>query len=114
MKMYSKKYNKPLTAVSKTSMKKLSSYHWPGNVRELQHLVERAMIMTDERVINLDDFIADVNKRQPAREILNLEEIEKKTISNALKKHGGNVSKAAKELGLGRTTIYRKMEKYGI
>ncbi len=114
MKMYSKKYNKPLPAVSKTSMKKLSSYHWPGNVRELQHLVERAMIMTDERVINLDDFIADVNKRQPAREILNLEEIEKKTISNALKKHGGNVSKAAKELGLGRTTIYRKMEKYGI
>ncbi len=114
MKMYSKKYNKPIPAVSKSSMKKLSGYHWPGNVRELQHLVERAMIMTDERVINLDDFIADVNKRQPAREILNLEEIEKKTISNALKKHGGNVSKAAKELGLGRTTIYRKMEKYGI
>ncbi len=114
MKMYSKKYSRPLPVVSKSSMKKLISYHWPGNVRELQHLVERAMIMTDQKVINLDEFIPDVNKHQSVRDILNLEEIEKKTISDALKKHGGNVSKAAKELGLGRTTIYRKMEKYGI
>jgi len=114
LKVYAKKYNKSLPGISKSSMRRLTGYHWPGNVRELQHLVERAIIMTEDRVINLEDFIADVSKRQSTREILNLEEIEKKTISDALKKHGGNVSKAAKELGLGRTTIYRKMEKYGI
>ena len=114
LKLYTKKYNRPFPKISKSSLKKLGNYHWPGNVRELQHLVERAIIMSEGREINLDQFISEVGQRHPVQDILNLEEVEKSTILNALKKNRGNVSKAAKELGLGRTTLYRKMEKYGL
>jgi len=114
LKLYTKKYNRPFPKISKSGLKKLGNYHWPGNVRELQHLVERAIIMSEGREINLDQFISEVGQRHPVQDILNLEEVEKATISNALKKNRGNVSKAAKELGLGRTTLYRKMEKYGL
>ncbi|GAJ07476.1 unnamed protein product, partial [marine sediment metagenome] len=87
----------------------------PGNVRELQHLVERAIIMSEGTETRLADFIVEAGrpKFKPG-EILNLEDMEKITIENAIARYRGNISKAAKDLGLGRTTLYRKINKYGI
>ena len=115
LKIYSNKYKKEKLSVTKDTINRLSKYHWPGNIRELQHIVERAIIMSDSSELKVSDFLFDSNADTGSgKEILNLEEIEKKTIKNAIKKHQGNLSKAAKELGLGRTTLYRKMNKYGI
>ena len=113
--LYARKYNKTDLRVSSVDMRRLENYAWPGNVRELQHMVERAVIMAEGKTLDFSGL-----KRQPAFPVravagtLNLEELEKKAIAAAIWKHGGNMSRAAEELGLGRTTLYRKMEKYGI
>jgi len=113
--IHSKKYNKPVPEISKSDMKELINYNWPGNVRELQHLVERAIIMSEGPEIRLADFIVDIGRPKfRPEEILNLEDMEKITIENAIARYRGNISKAARELGLGRTTLYRKINKYGI
>lgn len=112
---YSVKYRKSGLTIKAETLDYLSSYDWPGNIRELQHAVERAVIMTDNDKLQPDDFILSSSGRTvKEKESLNLDDIEKETIEQALNKFNGNVSKAAKELGLGRTTMYRKMEKYGI
>ena len=113
--IHSRKYNKPVPKISKSDMKELINYNWPGNVRELQHLVERAIIMSEGPETRLADFIVEVGRPKfKPEEILNLEDMEKITIENAIARYRGNISKAAKELGLGRTTLYRKINKYGI
>jgi len=113
-KKYSLKYNKKVT-VSKEAIKKLSHYDFPGNVRELQHIIERAIIMTESNTLYAKDFLL-VSTSGPSSKgsTLNIEKLEKEAIEHAIKKCNGNLSKAAKELGLGRTTLYRKMEKYSI
>ncbi|MFQ5606146.1 MAG: sigma-54-dependent transcriptional regulator, partial [bacterium] len=112
---YSQKYQKLLKRVNAATLKKLQKYHWPGNVRELQHAVERAVIMSDSQVLQPLDFFFDPG--QPKEEGLvfdryNLEEVEKIVIQKALSKHSGNISKTARELGLTRTSLYRRLEKY--
>jgi transcriptional regulator with PAS, ATPase and Fis domain len=95
----------------------LQKYHWPGNVRELQHAIERAIIMTDSTVLNPTDiFLPDreIKEQGIIFENYNLEEAEKMLIRKAISKYGGNLSKAAKELGLTRTSLYRRLEKYGL
>ena len=88
---------------------------WPGNIRELQHATERAVIMGEDMVLQKDDYILSyLQTATPQTEPINLDEMEKKAIAEAIKKHKGNMSKAAKELGLGRTTLYRKIEKYDL
>ncbi len=114
LKMYSKKYKKQNMKISADAFKKLKKYNWPGNIRELQHIIERTVIMNNRTVLNSQDFVLNISESTPSnRNNLNLEDVEKQTIENALKKHSFNVSAAAKELGLGRTTMYRKMTKYG-
>jgi DNA-binding NtrC family response regulator len=114
LKMYCKKYKKQNMKISADAFKKLKKYNWPGNIRELRHIIERTVIMNNGTVLNSQDFVLNISESAPSnRNILNLEEVEKQTIENALKKHSFNVSAAAKELGLGRTTMYRKMTKYG-
>ncbi len=111
---FKKKYHKPGLKISNEALKKLKKYNWPGNIRELQHIIERAVIMSSGDVLNASDFIlAITDKSSYNKNNLNLEDIEKQAIEKALKKHSFNVSAAAKELGLGRTTMYRKMTKYG-
>lgn len=116
--IYAKKYRKSIRDVSAAAIKAMKSYHWPGNVRELQHAIERAVIMTDNHSLQPDDF--HLRKESDAKidelelETYNLEEVEKSIIQKVLKKHSGNISYAAKELGLTRTSLYRRMEKYGI
>jgi len=115
--IYSNKYKKPLKRVSSATLKKLERYRWPGNVRELQHAIERAVIMSDSLVLQPTDFFfasQDTRGDGLVFENYNLEQIEKLVIRKTLSKYGGNVSQAAKELGLTRTSLYRRLEKYDL
>jgi len=114
LKLYTRKYGKENLTISKDALNKLKKFHWPGNIRELQHVVERAVIMSEEKTLKPFDFILQDTDTSTSGNTLKLEEIEKHTIIKALKKHRGNLSSTAKALGLGRTTLYRKMNKYGL
>jgi DNA-binding NtrC family response regulator len=115
LKLYGKKYEKPYLKISSTAIDKLRQYEWPGNVRELQHMVENAVIMADERVIKPENlnFTTKVSSEKPLSDnSLNLSNVEKLTIKEALFKHKGNINQTAKELGITRKTLYSKIEKY--
>ena len=115
--VYAKKYQRTARRFHPNAIKKLERYNWPGNVRELQHTIERALIMTDTDCIEAEDLLltsAPVKSDGLVIDDYNLEEIEKALIRKALSKHGGNISQAAKELGLTRTSLYRRLEKYGL
>ena len=118
--MYAKKYNKPIHSISASAIKRMQKYHWPGNVRELQHSVERAVILSNKPTLQPEDFFFNAdNARQGNQDELHLEkydleEVEKLLIRKVLKKHGGNISKAAGDLGLTRASLYRRLEKYDI
>lgn len=116
--MFGRKYNKPSMRIGNGTLKKLASYPWPGNVRELRHAIERAVILCDSPVLQPDDFLfTHPNQSSPKESELdtyNLEEVEKHAIKQALKKHNGNISHAARELGLTRAALYRRLEKYGL
>lgn len=111
---YLKKYRKPRLKVDEKLIEDLEAYSWPGNVRELQHAIERAVIMCDTDTLKSSDFILNQTEGSVSLDILNLEKLEKIAIVKAIKEHEGNMSKAAMELGIGRTTLYRKMEKHNI
>jgi len=113
--LYSRKYNKPGLTIHPETINKFRQYHWPGNVREFQHTMERAVIMTENTSLQPDNFYLDKPPQHKEAIInLNLKELEKQAIKKAVIKHHGNMSKAAQELGLGRTTLYRKIAKHGI
>jgi DNA-binding NtrC family response regulator len=115
--VYSKKYKKPLRGFTKEAMKRLEEAAWPGNVRELQHVIERAVIMTESEWINPDDLqLRVLNKTSDELDLDNyeLDKVEKTIILKVMKMYQGNISKAASELGLTRTSLYRRMEKYGL
>ncbi len=117
LKIFAKKYHKDIQGISSAAMKKLNIYPWPGNVRELQHALERAIIMSEGKILDSDDFLlSSAQKKGTDLDIntYNLEDIEKKIIHKVLKQNQGNISQAAKELGLTRTSLYRRMEKYEI
>ena len=110
---YKNKYRKYDLQFDKRIFNKLKRYSWPGNIRELQHTIERAVIMASSSTIQPTDFILKDTVETP-KQPLNMEEVEKNALINALEKHQGNLSEVARELGLSRPTIYRKMKKYGI
>lgn len=112
LKVYCEKYEKGLMRLNTHSLEKLSDYDWPGNVRELQHAVEKAVIMSDSPVLLPSDFeFRSVAKEDRHRE-MTLEEMEKKMISESLKRHSNNISVVASRLGITRQTLYNKMMKY--
>ena len=113
MSIYNRKYSKSL-GIAKDVTQALKRYHWPGNIREFQHAVERAVILCDGKHISSLNFQFPNQNIRTEANFTNLNDMERKTISEALRKNNGNLSKAAKELGLGRTTLYRKIEKYGL
>jgi len=112
------KYKKPGLTIQPAAIEKLKDHSWPGNVRELQHAIERAIILTDDATLTPDDFLLQretPRKTAPTtEETLNLEAAEQEVIRKALRRHNGNVSKAAEELGLSRGALYRRMEKFGM
>jgi DNA-binding NtrC family response regulator len=116
-KIYTKKYKKSFKGISPAALKKLNQYSWPGNVRELQHALERAVIMSDTSSLEPDDFIlsttSGISKPTDLEfQTYNLEEIEKNIIVKVLKQYQGNITQAAADLGITRTSLYRRMEKY--
>jgi DNA-binding NtrC family response regulator len=115
--MYSEKYMKSNLSVDNSFLNKLKSYHFPGNVRELQYTLERAVIMADEDNLNENDLVfSPIEKYQNKMEPLDLklDTIEKNAILKVIEKNNGNISKSAKELGITRTALYRRLNKYGL
>lgn len=116
-KVYCDKYRKPHKKLASSTLKKMTKYPWPGNIRELQHAIERAIIMSEGNILMPDDFFFLVQKTDNPSEAvdnLNLDDVEKNVILKAVNKHSGNISKAAKELGLTRASLYRRLEKHGL
>ena len=118
VKMYNQKYRKHIDGISAATIKKLQKYSWPGNIRELQHAIERAIIMSDSTTLQPDDFFflsqKPENNLSSESDTFNLDDVEKNVIQRAINKHNGNISQAAKELGLTRASLYRRLEKYGL
>lgn len=115
--MYAGKYRKSISKIDKSAIEILQHYNWPGNIRELQHAIERAIIMCENELLTMDDFFFLTLKTTHEDTLplnFNLEEIEKNVIQKAINKHSGNISKAAKELGLTRASLYRRLEKHGL
>jgi DNA-binding NtrC family response regulator len=113
---YGLKYGKPLLKLNSDAQRKLLNYYWPGNVRELQHAIEKAVIMTDQSILKPNDFhfLAQNDSPITPNNSLNLSDLERQVIELALNKHRFNLSETAKELGITRPTLYKKMEKYKI
>mgnify|MGYP001150791307 CR=1 FL=1 len=113
---FCKKYRRPKMKISDQVMRKLQKYSWRGNIRELQHTLERVIILSNDKSFKLSDFdfLESQGMNENPFESFDLENLEKWAISNCLKKHTGNVSRAAGELGLTRGALYRRIEKYGI
>jgi DNA-binding NtrC family response regulator len=116
--IYAAKYLKPTIEFDAKAMDKLKSYSYPGNVRELQYSIERAVIMAEGSILTDTDIIfsplENAATRQEDDDDLKLSTIEKNTILRVIEKNQGNITKAAKELGLTRTALYRRLSKYDI
>ncbi|MDG5492742.1 sigma-54 dependent transcriptional regulator [Psychroserpens sp. SPM9] len=115
--LYAEKYNKSPFTFDSGFISKLKKHDFPGNVRELQYVLERAVIMTDGSVLKPDDLVFSSIERSRTKtgvetSSLNLDDVEKNAILTVLEKHKGNVSKSAKELGITRAALYRRLEKY--
>ena len=117
-KLYSNKYMKPMPEFDTKALEKLLNHHYPGNVRELQYIIERAVIMADDDVLQAMDLIFSPIESTVAAENgdaeMKLSAVEKNTILKVIEKHNGNITKAARELGLTRTALYRRLSKYDI
>ena len=117
LRIYGKKYNLTGKDLSVGALAKLQEYHWPGNIRELRHVVERALIMSESKVLDAGDFLlskpaaADDGEAVLPKDF-NLESVEKSVVRAALTRYSGNISHAASALGITRTSLYRRMEKY--
>jgi two-component system response regulator HydG len=116
--VYATKYLKTAITFDDSAIHKLNSYHYPGNVRELQYTMERAIIMADSNVLRAGDLIFSSIETSPAEpqsaDDMPLSMLEKTTILRVIEKHNGNITRAAKELGLTRTALYRRLSKYDI
>lgn len=119
LKHYCDKYFKTNIIIGRKAMEKLNEYHYPGNVRELQYIIERAVIMADCEELQPSDFIFSPietvsNNGFELENESKLSDIEKNTILRVIEKNNGNITKAAKELGITRTALYRRLSKYEI
>lgn len=119
LEIFKRKYHKSNLSIEKEAVNLLKEHSWPGNVREIQHTIERGVIMSDEHKIRITDF--NLSSAPPSQnaavhefENLNIHDIEKMLVEKALDKHDGNISKAAKELGLTRAALYRRLEKFNL
>jgi DNA-binding NtrC family response regulator len=115
LRQQAQRYRKSLTGFDAAAMQALLYYPWPGNIRELEHTVERAVLMAQGSAVNVNDLGLRVGPRESSRlEDLSLEEVERLLIQKALARFDGNVSKAAEALGLSRSALYRRLQRYGL
>ena len=114
--IYEEKYNKGPFEIEPDFLKKLKKHDFPGNVRELQYVLERAIIMADGCQLKSEDLVFSSIERTTQKttvsQSLNLDDLEKNAILTVLEKNKGNISKSAKELGITRAALYRRLEKY--
>ncbi|MES1189647.1 MAG: sigma-54 dependent transcriptional regulator [Steroidobacter sp.] len=117
---YCRKYNLPIKRVASSLIDRLAEWPWPGNVRELRHTIERAVVLGEGAILSVEDFPFVDEKAKTAvqiedsTDISSLDSVEKAAIVRALELHKNNVSRAATALGLTRTSLYRRIEKYGL
>ena len=113
---YAQKYKRAGMKIDKAIMNKLKKYHWPGNIRELQHAVERAVILTEGKIIESAELFISGIQHTLKKEVQpqTLDEMEKVFIQQSLQQNQGNVSNTARALGLTRTALYRRMKRHGL
>lgn len=109
---FRKKYQKDDTVLSLCALDALCDYHWPGNIRELEHCLERAVILASQKEVKAEDLALKTGPGAKEPPGLNIEQMEKHLVQKAMDKNAGNISKAAKDLGLTRAALYRRLEKY--
>ena len=117
LQLYGQKYKRSVHRLSAGVIKKLRDYPWPGNVREFQHVIERTLIMSEGDTLSEADFQLSSHSTEQEEfglDTYNLDEVEKRIIEKVLRNNAGNVSKAAADLGLTRTSLYRRLEKHGL
>ena len=108
------RYDKGPMKITTPALEKLSNHLWPGNVRELQHSMEKAVIMAGSQVLKPSDFSFNTTSRTTLQVEMTLEEMEKRLISDSLKRYNHNMSVVAGKLGITRQTLYNKISKLGI
>jgi DNA-binding NtrC family response regulator len=115
LRQHSQHYRKAITCFEEAAIKSMLSHPWPGNVRELDHAVERAVLMAQSGTIKAADLALKVSRDGPPRiEEMSLEDVECLLIKKALARFSGNVSHAASALGLSRSALYRRLQRYGL
>jgi DNA-binding NtrC family response regulator len=114
--VYTDRYRKKISGFDTVAMQSLREHPWPGNVRELDHAVERAVLLSTGPMIRGVDLGLRATSLGGALRLeeMSLEEVEKHLIQRMLARHGGNVSKAAEALGLSRSALYRRLQKFGL
>ena len=112
---YAQRYRKDVRGFDEAARQALLEHPWPGNVRELDHTVERAVLLAQEDPVRSSHLgLRPARETGPKLEELSLEEVERVLIQKALSRYGGNVSQAALALGLSRSGLYRRLQKYGL
>lgn len=112
---FARKYHKEIKGIGREARRQLQQYRWPGNVRELEHAVERAVILTSGPILAARDFHLQsrlMHEPIDEKERYNLERIERENIDEVLRLCNGNITLAAEMLGITRTSLYRRIEKY--
>jgi DNA-binding NtrC family response regulator len=112
---YAERYRKPAKTLDPPAMQAMLEYSWPGNVRELDHAIERAVLLSNGDAVRVSDLsLRNARESTQRMEDLSLEEVESLLIRKAIDRFGGNISQAAEALGLSRSALYRRLQKYGI
>lgn len=116
LRQYVQRYRKNINGLDRDASAALLANPWPGNVRELSHVIERGVLMAREDVMRVADLGLQGGRESGERRLeeMSLEEVERLLIQKALKRFGGNVSQAAETLGLSRSALYRRMQKYEV
>lgn len=111
---FKEKHQKPSLELNRKFIEEAKAYKWPGNIRELEHVMERVVILSDHQDIQLHPFLSESEAEHDLLDSLNIEKMEKMLILKALKINEGNISKTAKDLGLTRPALYRRLEKFDL
>jgi DNA-binding NtrC family response regulator len=113
--VHARRYRKNLGGFDRNALDTMREHPWPGNVRELNHVVERAVLLSHDNCIHVADLALRAGPVTPGRlEDMSLEEVEGFLIKKALARYGGNVSHAAAALGLSRSALYRRLQRFGL
>jgi DNA-binding NtrC family response regulator len=116
LRVYAERYRKKISGFDAGAIQSLREHSWPGNVRELDHAIERAVLLSQGATIRAGDLALRAPNPGGALRLedMSLEEVEKHLIQRTLARHGGNVSRAADALGLSRSALYRRLEKFSL